>query len=123
MAELTANALKLLLTRLDAADPTIAGEKYQLLVLKITKYFIWQGSPESIADNLAESAIDRLAEKLEQGVVIENLNAYVHQIARFVWLEHERKHRETQWTDDVPEPAVEPQTVQSDDIRLDCLRK
>ncbi|MFZ1701374.1 MAG: hypothetical protein WBO10_04365 [Pyrinomonadaceae bacterium] len=109
--------------RLDADDESSAGEKYQLLVLKLTKFFQWQGAGESAADGLADDAIDRVAAKLEQGVEIENLNAYACQVARFVWLEYVRKNKETQWSDNTPEPSMLPDSDDGDDMRLACLRK
>ncbi len=123
MARLTAHAFHLLMKRLDADDESAAGTKYQLLILKLTKFFIWRGAVESAADSLAEEAIDRVAAKLEHGVEIVSLNAYASQVARFVWLEHERKNKETPWSDDIPEPWILPESHENDDTRLACLRK
>lgn len=108
--------------RLDA-DETAAGEKYHLLILKLTKFFLWRGALESAADSLAEETIDRVAAKLEQGVAIESVNAYACQVARFVWLEFVRKNKETPWSEEVPEPSISPEIPEADDARLACLRK
>ena len=123
MSSLTANAFNLLLSRLDPDDQVSAADKYQILELKLTKYFVWQGVPESRADTLAEEAIDRLAAKLEQGHQIDSVNAYASQIARFVLLEFHRKFKETAWDDDAPEPATQPVSLEPDDERLAVLRK
>lgn len=123
MATLTANAFNLLLTRLDPVDQVSAADKYQILELKLTKFFVWRGVPESRADMLAEEAIDRLAAKLEQGHQIESVNAYASQIARFVLLEFQRKYKETAWDDDAPEPVAPPSVPEPDDDRLAVLEK
>jgi RNA polymerase sigma factor (sigma-70 family) len=122
MADLTSNALELLLARLDA-DSSKAAEKYEELRLKLTKCLIWKGCPESRAEDLVDIVFDRVAEKLEKQIEIENLNAYAHRVLRFVWLEHSRKNKEDGFDDDkMPEIAVEPVHPEEPDFRMACLR-
>jgi DNA-directed RNA polymerase specialized sigma24 family protein len=122
MADLTLNSLNLLLARIDA-DPSEAAEKYEELRLKLTKCLIWKGCPESQADALVDIILDRIAEKLEKKVEIENLNAYACQVLRFVWLEHRRKNKEDGYEDDkMPEIEVAPIHPEEPDLRLACLR-
>lgn len=122
MADLTSNAFNLLLARLDA-DPSKSAGKYEELRLKLTKCLIWKGCPESKADALVDIILNRVAAKLEEGVEIENLNAYACQILRFVWLEFLRKNKEDGYDDDeMPEIEVEPVYPEEPDLRLACLR-
>lgn len=122
---MTANAFELLLIRLNG-DQTIAAEKYELLRQKLVKTLAWKGCPETEADNLADAALDRLANKLAQGEQIQNLNAYAAEVLRFVWLEHNRRRKEDAIGDDkMPENFIEPdiEFLKDPDLRLHCLRK
>jgi DNA-directed RNA polymerase specialized sigma24 family protein len=124
MTKLSSDGFRLLLARLDA-DPGVAAEQYELLRLKLTKCVVWKGCPETDAEMLADTTLDRVAVKIEGGEVIENLNAYACQVLRFVWLEYSRKRIEDPAGDDLPEVAVEPDTTFLDepDVRLNCLRR
>ena len=127
MSVLTANSLEAFLNRLDG-DAVRAAEKYETLRLKIVKTLTWKGCAEAQADALADDALDRTAAKIAAGERIENLNAYVAQVARFVWLEHSRKRKEDAVGDDkMPERAVAPDAEilreREEDVRLRCLRK
>lgn len=123
MTTLTATAFEKLLVRLDS-DPTKAAGLYEELRLKLTKCFIWKHNcPESRADTLADDVLDRIARKLEQGIVIENLNAYACEVARFVWMEYLRKIREDVIDDVEPNIAVNPGVENDPDQRLLCLRE
>ena len=121
MPVLTSNAFELLLARLDA-DSLQAADKYEELRLKLTKFFIWRGCPESQADTLADETLDRVAAKLAQGVEIQSLRAYACETGRYVWLEYRRKYKEDNFGDDTPEIAVEPQFPEDPDLRIACLR-
>ena len=125
MSSLTATALEQFLIRLDG-NQTIAAEKYEILRLKLVKCLTWKGCPESEADTLADTTLDRVATKIGQGEQIQNMNAYACEVLRFVWLEHIRKHKEIITdTGEMPETAVEPdiEILQDPDLRLRCLRK
>lgn len=122
MAELTAEGFEKLLQRLDA-NPAQAAEKYEELRLKLVKFYAWRGCPDASADALADETINRVAVKLEEGIEIDSLNAYACQISRFVWLEFSRKRKEDNYGDDLPEKAVEPETADEPDERLQCLKK
>jgi len=95
-----------------------------LLRLKLTKCVAWKGCPETDAEMLADTTLDRIAAKIEGGEVIENMNAYACQVLRFVWLEYSRKRIEETAGDELPEVAVDPDTASIDepDVRLNCLR-
>ena len=121
MPVLTSNAFELLLARLDA-DSLQAADKYEELRLKLTKFFIWRGCPESQADTLADETLDRVAAKLAQGVEIQSLRAYACETGRYVWLEYRRKYKEDNFGEDTPEIAVEPQFPEDPDLRIACLR-
>ena len=122
MAELTASALNQLLQRLDP-DENQAVEKYGTLRFKLTEFFKWRGCPESQADDLADETLDRVALKIAGGEKVASLAAYVNTIARYVHLEHQRKHKEDAAGDDLPEVAVQPDFAADPDERLRCLRK
>lgn len=127
MAKLTPESFELLLARL-AGEPSKAAEKYEELRLKLIKCLTWKGCPESQADALADEILDRIAGKLAQGVEIENLNAFACKVLHYVWLEHQRKHKEDGYDDDkmavIKDSSPLPDNSDSEDqnIRLACLR-
>lgn len=124
MSTLTATAFEQLLFRLDA-DQMRAAEKYEELRLKLVKCLTWKGCPESEADTLADTALDRVAMKITKGEQVQNIKAYACEVLRYVWLEFIRKRKEDAAGDNLPEPAVEPdiEILQDPDLRLRCLRK
>jgi len=85
---LTQEALDTLLARLDS-DRDEAGRKYEMLRRKLIKFLSYRGS--SFPEDQTDEAISRTARKLVDGQEIENLNAYVHEVARFVWQEAVRE--------------------------------
>ncbi len=121
---LTATSFQLLLDRLDA-DPSVAAEKYEILRIKIAHLHRWRGCAESQADELADITLDRVAAKLTDGDLVENVNAFASAVARFVALEHSRKNKLDAVGDDLPETPVEPNLdfLDDPDERMKCLRR
>jgi DNA-directed RNA polymerase specialized sigma24 family protein len=125
---LTASSFDLLLASLDANDRSVAAEKYELLRIKLVKCFTWRKNcPESEADGLADTVLDRVALKIAQGEKIQNINAYACTILDFVWKEHYRRHKEDAvGFDRMPEKTVElnhDEIFVDPDLRTRCLRK
>jgi DNA-directed RNA polymerase specialized sigma24 family protein len=85
---LTAGTLASLLTRLDA-DPERAGKAYESLRRALIGFFTWRGAaaPEECADE----TLDRLAARVSEGVVVEDVPRFARGIARLVLLEHWRR--------------------------------
>src|SRR5450432_3873967 len=75
----------LLLAQLDP-DRNLAGQKYESLRRKLSKFFQWWGSQDP--DELADEAFDRVAKKLAQGEPIRDLGAYIMGVARLIFKEH-----------------------------------
>ena len=82
--DLTAQGLDALLARLDP-DRDIAGEKYEEIRLKLTKYFEWEGC--GFVDEHADEAINRVARAIQQGKEILDLRAYFFGVARLIHFE------------------------------------
>lgn len=84
---LTEEAFSRFLSCLDD-DSERAGEKYELIRRKLTKYFDWHGAhfPEECADE----TINRVIRKLESGPILD-VSTYCIGIARFVFLETLKK--------------------------------
>ena len=118
---LTNKGFRLLLARLDPAADR-AAEKYEDLRLRVVKYFVWScGCPESRADDLADATLDRVASKLEQDTVVDNVRAYSLAAARFIWLEHGREVREDSRGDDLRDVPAETPVDDDPDERYKCL--
>jgi len=68
-----------------SADRDEAGVQYEIMRRKLVRFFEWR-KVES-ADEYADETINRVARRVEEGEVIENLNAYFYGVARMVYLE------------------------------------
>lgn len=86
--ELNASALARLLERLDA-DPEQAGLGYEALRRKLVSFFTWRGA--RIPEECADECLDRLATRLEQGTLIQDVPRFALGIARLVLLERWRR--------------------------------
>lgn len=113
---LTAGTLASLLTRLDT-DPERAGAAYESLRRALIGYFTWRGAaaPEECADE----TLDRLAARVSEGVVVQDVPRFARGIARLVLLEHWRRPdaRRAPLTDVGDSPAQQPE----DDSLHRCL--
>jgi DNA-directed RNA polymerase specialized sigma24 family protein len=114
-----------LLASLDA-DCEQAGQKYERIRLKLIHYFAWRGTtfPEAEADE----TINRVAQKIEAGEEIKNLNAYFYGVARLVFAESLRiREREQEAIKQAPLAEVSFKDYDSDSARrrvclANCLR-
>ena len=86
-ASITADGLARLLRRLDS-DRDRAASEYERLRRTLIRFFSWRGASEP--DFCADEAIDRLARRLEEGVIVDDIGTYVRGIARMVLLERQR---------------------------------
>lgn len=97
----------------------IAEEKYIRLHYRIVNYLIRSTTPERNADRelLADEALEKLAEKLEDGYVIEeNIHGLTQKIAMGLWLNYNRKHfRNKRWVEVEEHHRVTNQNENEDD--------
>lgn len=113
MADLPPEAFAKLMERFDP-EPNRAGELYNQLHLKLTKFFEWKNC--AIPEELADEALNRVANKLHQGEDIQNINAYANRVARFILLEVWRKPS-------APEVPPENPEAPSPNPHMDCLEE
>ena len=102
-------------------DPVVAGEEYEKLRARLMFYFERRGC--RIPTELSDETINRLARKVEEGLeIIEDIFKYSHGVARNVLLEHWRdpKREWNQLDDRLASPNSD---RESDDHRLDCMKK
>ena len=116
---LTKEAFAKFLACLDP-DRDRAAETYEVLRLKLIKFFDWRGAhfPEECVDE----TFNRVARKVDGGEVINNIATYCHGVARMILLE---KLRDPDYQrislDELSEtPAVNP-PHESTDLRRQCL--
>ena len=118
---LTAQALDALLALLDP-DRDRAGEKYEEIRLRLTKYFEWEGC--CFVEEHADETINRVARAIQQGKEIRDLRAYFFGVARLIHFESLRdqeKHRRI-----VAELSNAPAIMADGDgseAALDCLER
>jgi DNA-directed RNA polymerase specialized sigma24 family protein len=125
LSAITATSFQQFLFQLDE-NAEAAAEKYNLLRRKLVKCLTWKGCPETEADSLADTVIDRVATKIGQGERIKSITAYSCEVMRFVWLEHIRRRKEFVTEDgEMPETATEPDidVLKDPDLRMRCLRR
>lgn len=78
-----------LINLLDSSGKGPPGASYELIRLKLIKYFEWQRCPA--AEELVDETIDRVARKIAQGEQIDNIMGYFYGVARLVNKEYERE--------------------------------
>lgn len=119
--QMTQEGFDKLLASLDE-DRKVAGEKYELLRRRLIKFFEWRKSltPEEHADE----SLNRVARKLVEGVVINNLSSFIGGVARrLVYEMFEEMERERKALGKLPEPVVVIELEDEEtDPRLDCFR-
>lgn len=71
-------------------DRDEAGLQYEITRRKLVRFFEWR-KVES-AEDYADETINRVARRIENGEVIENLNSYFYGVARMVYLEALKEH-------------------------------
>lgn len=116
-------SLESLINLLDANSNGPPGAGYQLVRMKLIKYFEWQKCVA--AEELADETIDRVARKVAQGHQIENLMGYFYGVARLVFKEYERAQLRHQRA--VADLLRSTEDVHDDDEaaipRLECYKK
>lgn len=107
-------------------DRARAGELYEEIRRRLVKFFEWRGC--SIADDLTDRTINRVAGKLQAGEAIQNVTAYSVGVARLIHLEYLREaERERQLLDEAPVAGecFDPEHEREDNARLaafeDCF--
>jgi len=120
----TQAAFDLLLQQLDP-DRERAGEVYEQIRHKLTKFFQWRGV--STPDDYADRTIDRVARKIGEGAEIHTQNVYLffHGVAINVLREH---WKQVQKADVKPldeiQPPPAPETggeAKEKEVKLQCL--
>lgn len=84
---MNAEAFQGLLARL-APDTERASHEYEMLRRRLIDFFDWRGTPSPEAR--ADETLDRVARKLQQGVIVEQVAGYARGVARHVLLESHR---------------------------------
>jgi len=120
---LTEAAFDRRLARLDP-DRDRAGEKYELLHTKLSKFFEWRGSPWP--EEQADQCLDRLIRRLERDDRVDNVEAFVAGVARLMvlegWRERERERGLLALATSPVQPAEESNAREASDRCLEtCL--
>jgi DNA-directed RNA polymerase specialized sigma24 family protein len=108
-----------LLARLDP-DRERAGARYESLRAGLLRFFEWRGcaAPAEHADQV----LDRVARKIDEGEVIEDLAAYAAGVARLVYKEVVKQGASRRAAMEQMEHQPAPERP-GEDVRLDCLRE
>ncbi len=131
---MTASAFNRMLEQLDP-DRECAGERYEFIRQKLTKFFQWRGCPAP--EDYTDRTIDRVARRLEEGAEVEGRDPYLFfhgtaiNVLREHWKEAER-HGVDALDDLAPsktpsEDPLELRTQQEErldhEVKLECLNE
>ena len=81
---LTPNAFEKLLDSF-SPDRNEAGAQYEIIRRKLVRFFEWRAI--ECADEHADETINRVARRIDEGQIIENLKSYFYGVARMVFME------------------------------------
>ena len=88
------------------ADRDQAGTEYELLRVRLITYFERRACP--VADWLTDEVLNRLMRRLEEGEHILEPMHYAYGIAKWIWVEYQKKsQREASSLDELPPIPVE----------------
>jgi len=117
--------LESLIILLDAGGEGPPGTGYQLIRIKLIRYFAWQRC--IAAEELTDETIDRVAKKIAQGEEIENLGGFFYGVARLVLKEFQREEQKQQRAvANLPTSTEEVGNDEEDDaaqLRRECNKK
>ncbi|MEJ7616640.1 MAG: sigma-70 family RNA polymerase sigma factor [Pyrinomonadaceae bacterium] len=86
------------------------------------KFFEWRGSTSP--DEHADETINRVARKIAEGEVIQNLQSYFYGVARLLFMESlKEREREQAAIDQLPEPIQAAEESGDSDSRLECFEQ
>lgn len=119
LSELSPETFAAFLARL-SPDPMQAGEAYEEQRQMLVKFFECRGV--TFADDLADEVFNRVARRLAEGEVIDNLPGYCFSIARFILMERSRSPEQRHvGLEELPPLTTTDHNDDADDSRLECL--
>ncbi len=117
--------LESLIILLDSDGNGPAGTGYQLIRIKLIRYFEWQRCVA--AEELTDETFDRVAKRIAQGQQLENLRGFLFGVARLVLKEFEREElRKQRAFATLPKSTEQVGSHDDDDeaqSRLNCYKK
>lgn len=117
---LTTQAFEKLLNAF-SLDRDEAAARYEVMRRKLIRYFEWRSIEP--ADEYADETINRVARRIDEGQLIENLTGYFYGVARMVYKEAlKERDRAPVAIDDAPQTVRERIAEQVEpDARVICL--
>jgi DNA-directed RNA polymerase specialized sigma24 family protein len=117
---LTAPALDKLLAEL-SPDREEAGSRYELLRRKLVRFFECRQTEP--ADEFADETINRVARRIDEGQLVDNIAAYALGVARLLCKEITKhpNQKAVQWDETQPTPATLAPVTPDDEPRFNCF--
>jgi len=118
---LTRSALDKLLGCL-SDKPELAAERYEDLRRTLCKFFEWRGA--SFPEECTDETLNRVARKLEEGLIIQNISSYSYGIARLVFLEWAKQPDRKQVSlDELSATPAASEPIAEESLELECFDK
>jgi len=109
---------KLLGSLSDEAE--LAAERYEDLRRLLCKFFEWRGA--SFPEECTDETLNRVARKLEEGVIVQNVSSYSYGIARLVFLEWSKGPDRKQISlDELTSAPQAPEQDTEESLELECF--
>jgi DNA-directed RNA polymerase specialized sigma24 family protein len=103
-------------------DQTVAAERYEVYRKRLIHFFAWERCP--FPEEGTDETINRVARRLEEGVVAENLERYILGVARLVAKEALREAGKARSLRETPAPgAPDFADTERQERCLTCLRE
>ncbi len=117
---LTQDAFEKLLNSF-SQDRDEAGAQYEIIRRKLVRFFEWRAI--EAADERADETINRVARRIAEGQIIDNLRSYFYGVARMVFMEtlKEREHAPVTFEDALPNLHQEVTQEPEPDPRVVCF--
>jgi RNA polymerase sigma factor (sigma-70 family) len=103
-------------------EPELAAERYEELRRMLVKFFEWRAT--SFPEECADETLNRVARKIDEGLIIQNISGYCYGIARLVFLEWAKSpdRKGVSLDEMTPVPAALDRAVE-EDLEFECFEE
>ena len=112
---LTQEAFEKLLNSL-SPDRDEAGAQYEMFRRKLVRFFEWRAIDSP--DDYADETINRVARRIAEGQIVDNIKSYIYGVARMVFMEAKKEHDRAPIPLDDATPNLEPEVPEDAEVEV-----